>query len=91
MLRGDKAFTRLRKAIESRGIDLTRCLLGGYVEDEEGAEYGLVVNADKAVSFERNTNNDKIKSGMKRHMVGNSQIVVVDCWFIDIWLSGYYT
>ncbi len=61
MLRGEKQFSKLRKALAVRGIDVSRSVLGGFFEDEEGGEYGLIVTKDKAVSFKRNTNSNKIE------------------------------
>ena len=58
---GDK-FKQLQKLLTEEGFDLAQTMLVSFFEDEEGMEYGVLVENDKRVfEYTRYTMNDKKK------------------------------
>src|SRR5688572_20669005 len=55
LLREDRGFADVRKALIKERIDPKHALLAGFFEDEVGGEYGLVVLPDKAIAYARDT------------------------------------
>ncbi|HJX55180.1 MAG TPA: hypothetical protein VJ801_20660, partial [Polyangia bacterium] len=47
--------------MKSKGLDPAACLMGGFMEDEEHGEYGLIVTPDRQlIWYERNTLSNKL-------------------------------
>lgn len=56
LLRVDRAWESLRRALLKKGLDVGEVVMGGYHEDEHDNEYGVVVALDgRAFRFERCT------------------------------------
>ena len=56
MLRADPAWENLRQALTVKGFAAAEVLLAGFMEDEEGGEYGAIVTKSGEVyEYERDT------------------------------------
>jgi hypothetical protein len=52
----------LRIHLKSKGVDPEACLMGGFMEDEEHGEYGLVVTPQcRLIWYERNTLSNELR------------------------------
>jgi len=61
MMRTSLGLKGLRSHMKSKGLDPAVCLMGGFMEDEEHGEYGLIVTPDRQlIWYERNTLSNKL-------------------------------
>ena len=60
-LRSDEFFEGLRKALIAEGFDPSETLLAGFMEDEHGGEWGVLVCRDgKIIEYQRQTHDSTL-------------------------------
>lgn len=65
LMRGDPVWEDLRAILRRRKIDPGTCLLGGFMETEDGQEYGVLVTREmKAIEYQR-----RVRIGKQRPQV----------------------
>lgn len=56
LLRNEKSWSDLRLALQKKGYAAEGVVLAGFVEDEAGNEYGVIITTDSQVfEYQRNT------------------------------------